>query len=356
MVVDGQYAYVLSGHGLFILELYMPDSIRTISSLDLGWNVYTVELIHNSTGLLVGLWSSTCFVDISDKRNPFIASSFRGGYAMQFNEYTYAGAPDSGFLIYNFKNDVPLINHITTVNGKDLEVTTILVQDDSVAFVGDRWGTIFLFDIKDPTNVNLITTIETDVENVGGAIVTMKYQDNHLYVGHHVHGLRIYDINDFQNITLVGYYSLFPGGSTYPLYDLEVEDEYIYCSWQIPLQISTDTGFVYVLENTLITAQSEEIHEVVNNFSLLQNYPNPFNPTTTIKYGLPEQSNVKIEIFNMLGQNVDILVDGNKAAGSYQTTWNAKDLPSGIYLITINAEGVNSKNNFRQVKKTLLLK
>ena len=91
-------------------------------------------------------------------------------------------------------------------------------------------------------------------------------------------------------------------------------------------------------------------------FQLEQNYPNPFNPSTMIKYGLPEQSNVKIEIFNMLGQSVGILVNAAKSAGFYETTWNAENLPSGIYLISIRAEGLSSKKSFTQVNKALLLK
>jgi len=91
-------------------------------------------------------------------------------------------------------------------------------------------------------------------------------------------------------------------------------------------------------------------------FQLEQNYPNPFNPSTMIKYGLPEQSNIKIEIFNMLGQSVGVLVNGKKSAGLYELTWNAENLPSGIYLINIQAEGLSSKTNFTQIKKALLLK
>jgi len=75
-----------------------------------------------------------------------------------------------------------------------------------------------------------------------------------------------------------------------------------------------------------------------------------------IKYGLPEQSNVKIEIFNMLGQSVGVLVNSEKPAGFYETTWNAANLPSGIYLMSIKATGINSNKNFTHVKKALLLK
>ncbi len=59
---------------------------------------------------------------------------------------------------------------------------------------------------------------------------------------------------------------------------------------------------------------------------------------------MPEQSNVKIEIFNMLGQSVGVLVNAEKSAGYYETQWNARNLSSGIYIISIRAEGLSSKD------------
>jgi hypothetical protein len=100
-----------------------------------------------------------------------------------------------------------------------------------------------------------------------------------------------------------------------------------------------------------------------SKFELSQNYPNPFGKAsragrsnTIIRYSLPEQSTVKIEIFNALGQSVAVLANSEKPAGNYEATWNANNLPSGIYLISIRAEGFDSKTNFSQVKKALLLK
>ena len=91
-------------------------------------------------------------------------------------------------------------------------------------------------------------------------------------------------------------------------------------------------------------------------FNLEQNYPNPFNPTTVIKYGLAENSFAKIEIFNVLGQKVAVLANENKSAGNHQTIWDAQNLPSGIYFISINAKSLNSNKNFKQVKKALLVR
>jgi len=108
--------------------------------------------------------------------------------------------------------------------------------------------------------------------------------------------------------------------------------------------------------NIVLTDVDGRGNQIPQEYVLSQNYPNPFNPSTMIKYGLPEQSNVKIEIFNILGQSIGVLVNQDKSSGYYETTWNAENLPSGIYLICIKAIGLSYKKNFTQVRKALLLK
>lgn len=121
------------------------------------------------------------------------------------------------------------------------------------------------------------------------------------------------------------------------------------------------SGSMFYIDNmsfdTPITAIDENTNvELPKSFALMQNYPNPFNPSTKIRYSLPANSKVKIEIFNMLGQSVGVLVNTEKSAGFYETNWNAANLPSGIYLISIKAEGISSKESFTQTKKALLIK
>ncbi len=95
-------------------------------------------------------------------------------------------------------------------------------------------------------------------------------------------------------------------------------------------------------------------------YDLRQNYPNPFNPSTTIDFSLPAEANVKLVIFNILGQEVIRLVDGQMSAGNHTIVWNADDvagnkLTSGIYLYKLTASGVNG-NEFQDIKKMILMK
>jgi len=83
---------------------------------------------------------------------------------------------------------------------------------------------------------------------------------------------------------------------------------------------------------------------------LSQNYPNPFNPVTEISFNLPEVVDVKLEIYNVLGQRVTTLVNGLTEAGIHSVTWDGSDVASGIYLYHLQA------GNFVETKKMVLLK
>ncbi len=92
------------------------------------------------------------------------------------------------------------------------------------------------------------------------------------------------------------------------------------------------------------------------NFYLSQNYPNPFNPSTSINYNLPFNSIVKIEVFNILGEKVRDLFNGQKTAGNYKVNFNANTLSSGVYFYMLEAKSLDGKNTFRKTKKMILLK
>jgi hypothetical protein len=90
--------------------------------------------------------------------------------------------------------------------------------------------------------------------------------------------------------------------------------------------------------------------EVPTEFTLHQNHPNPFNPTTTIKYELPLDARVTLNVYDVLGKEVLTLVDGFVPAGYHQVQLDGSRLSSGVYFYRINA------GTFTDVKKLLLLK
>jgi hypothetical protein len=139
------------------------------------------------------------------------------------------------------------------------------------------------------------------------------------------------------------------------------------------ISINTNTGVGTIIGSTglldlkaiayspssLVGIDNEEL-SIPNNFALEQNYPNPFNPSTQIKFALPVNADVKITIYNLLGEVVKQLTAIDMNAGSHSVQWNADDdignkVSSGIYFYKLKANGVNG-SEFSQVRKMILLK
>ena len=100
---------------------------------------------------------------------------------------------------------------------------------------------------------------------------------------------------------------------------------------------------------TLVTGVLED-HSIPTEFTVSQNYPNPFNPSTAIRYGLPEKAQVRLEVFNLLGQLVSLLVDGEREAGWHEAVLQNHSLASGLYIYRLSA------GDFVQSKKLVLLR
>jgi hypothetical protein len=95
-------------------------------------------------------------------------------------------------------------------------------------------------------------------------------------------------------------------------------------------------------------------------FNLMQNYPNPFNPSTIIEYSVPKAANVKITVYNILGDVVSVIINSFRDAGNYRITWNAIDesgnkVSSGVYFYELKAVTGSGQQSI-QMKKMILLK
>jgi hypothetical protein len=103
-------------------------------------------------------------------------------------------------------------------------------------------------------------------------------------------------------------------------------------------------------DNRLEITSADEQQLLPAEFRMDQNYPNPFNPSTTIRYGVAEQSHVSIRIFNIVGEELAVLVNEEKEAGWYTVNFNPRRFASGVYIYTMNAK------NYYSTKKMIFLK
>ena len=116
--------------------------------------------------------------------------------------------------------------------------------------------------------------------------------------------------------------------------------------------LSVSTEIIVRVGTQVLGIDDEPIPEV---FALHQNYPNPFNPTTQIRYDLPEDANVNITIYDIMGRSIKSLVNSNQTAGYRSIRWDGKNnlgegVSAGMYIYMIQA------GEFRQVRKMVLLK
>ncbi|MBI2417051.1 MAG: T9SS type A sorting domain-containing protein, partial [Ignavibacteriales bacterium] len=111
----------------------------------------------------------------------------------------------------------------------------------------------------------------------------------------------------------------------------------------------SNIGTVISIQYTALTGNDKPV-ERANTFSLEQNFPNPFNPETVIRYTLPVSSNVRLRVFDVIGNEVATLVNSVQEAGTHSARFNGAGMASGIYLCRIEA------GNFVTVKKMSLLK
>ncbi|MCX6162341.1 MAG: YCF48-related protein [Ignavibacteriae bacterium] len=115
--------------------------------------------------------------------------------------------------------------------------------------------------------------------------------------------------------------------------------------------ICGSSGSVYYSPNgSIITLIGQNTELIPDNYSLSQNYPNPFNPVTRIRYALPRSGSVRLAVYDVMGREVDMLVNERQTTGSYEAVWDGTRFASGVYFYRLTAEG------YGETKPMLLIK
>ena len=115
------------------------------------------------------------------------------------------------------------------------------------------------------------------------------------------------------------------------------------------------TSIEFILDNFFHESKSTKVYEstnvssIINEFILEQNYPNPFNPSTTIKFQIPNSQFTTLEVYNIIGQKIETLLNKPMPAGHHEVEFIGQNLSSGIYLYRIEAGA------WQDVKKMVLL-
>ncbi|HGY56500.1 MAG TPA: tandem-95 repeat protein [Caldithrix abyssi] len=144
-------------------------------------------------------------------------------------------------------------------------------------------------------------------------------------------------------------YNYNPETDTLTIYSSDIIGEfYLFCTLTDDSNATDKDTITITVED--LSGILDELNGIPKDYSLMQNFPNPFNPQTTIVFGLPVASDVRIDVYNIVGQKVTTLFNGRKQAGYHKIQFDASGYSSGIYLYRIQA------GKFQQVKRMLLLK
>ena len=220
-------------------------------------------------------------------------------------------------------------------NATNNDLNTINFTNNNSGWVGGENGTILKYYEDSSTPVEL--TSFNASKNTNSVILNWETATETNNKGFEIQKKTA---AEFSTIGFVDGQGTSTNVKNYKYMDYEIQPGQVY--YRIK-QIDFDGNYSYSNEVTLMI-------DYPVMFELNQNYPNPFNPTTKISFNIPYESNVKLVIYNLLGEKVKQLLDNNFKAGTYEINFDASDLSSGVYLYRIEA------GTYTDTKKMILMR
>jgi len=352
------YAYVVtegtgSGQGLQIIDLSnLPTSASLVNTVDTWFSRAHNIFIDNGYAYVIGTngGGGMHILDLSDPVNPiqsayYIASDYIHDVYV-WNDTVVACAADSYDLVdVSNKNNPQLISLSSSIPG--IYAHSGWMTEDKRYFLATEefnLRDLMVYDLQDRSTWDLV--VPSWQMSGNSPIHNIFVVGNFAHISYYKDGYVVLDISAPTAPALAGQYDTYPGsGGTY--------DGAWGCYPYLPsgnVIISDMSTGLYVLDflgdNTTST---NDISNQPVEFELKQNYPNPFNPSTKIKYEISEGSFVTLKIYDVLGNEVVNLVNEEKPAGNYEVTFDADDLPSGIYLARLT-----ESNNTSIIKMSLI--
>ena len=365
--IAGLVALVIAGC-FVILSVSQPSSVMGLQQFTAS---LSVEVAGQSDATphyaIVGLklpnnwqvdsvWFTGAYNDYCVFLHPDSSDSEPGGqvdYWTDSLEARYPSGADMQWVVYESST-----SHLTLVSTDTVDLFVKMtpgvtqgnfdlgyfVSDAALDFTDPTW---YSANLNNPITVAGVVPVElTSFSAVGTRDGVQLNWETATEINNH--RFEIERSNDSQNFTIVGFVNgrgTTTEKSSYSFVDKGVnEGKYYYRLKQVDYNGAYEYSQVIEVE-----------FSVPQEFVLAQNYPNPFNPATTLSFGLPVESNITLSVYNSLGELVKVVAQGTLQAGTHNMNFEAVDLPSGIYLYTLNAKGTDGVE-FTQTAKMLLLK
>ena len=225
---------------------------------------------------------------------------------------------------------------------------------------GENWTTVGLMDTFVTAFAVLDNNIFAGTSHTvfwpgGGVYLSSNNGENWTTVGlieNNVSAFAISDNKIFTSTTNSGIFLSIENGANWVAVNSGLTNEEVYALAVLDTNLYAGTylGGVWRRPLSQMITNVKVDEQIPGKFLLSQNYPNPFNSSTNIKYSIPQTSQVQIKIYDVLGNEIETLIKEENLAGTYELTWNAANLPSGVYLYQLNA------GEFTSTKKVILLR
>lgn len=390
----GKYAYVAKSYnGFQIVDVSDPGNPALLgacrpTTVEALWADGDYAYICGSSALVA--------IDVSDPLNPIpVMDHYVSGPhdVMVIDKYVHV-ACDYGLKV--FESSLP--DSLTLVGSCRTSEAHGVYVSNNFAYIADWHDGLKIIDVSVPSSPTLIGSLDTD-----GYAVNVFVSDGYAFVADGSGGMDIIDVSQSSNPLLIRNYNDILHGM-----DVWVENGYAYvcdaggsddsngirviditnpfnptliCKYDggaDPRKIFLSNGHIYLADTYALSIFSVHLTGIENNpntqssvvdsreFELYQNYPNPFNSNTEIRFQILEKSGensldsrlsslVSLRIYNILGQEIKILMDEEIESGSYEIIWDGNDsdgspVSSGIYFYQLNRDG------YTQTNKMILLR
>jgi hypothetical protein len=340
------YGYAFTDNEMIVYNLDLLPSLEPITYLDLTYGNACIGdnfLFHYSS-------STLNVISVENPTNPEIKGSLE--LPTRINGATYVDSGlvhlgcDDGLRIVDVMNvsKPETVSFITSLGAPLAE--SILLNDHLIInqVFSQR---ILIVDIQDPFNPKEIWYFNY---SGSGFVNYLHAQDNYIFAtGIEKNSyLNMFDFHDRSSHNYIGYFANRLRGSGR---GITSDERYIYYAGLEngdgpPYNVN---GGLFILQNELLSSL-ENGPSLIDEYHLSQNYPNPFNPSTSIKYSILKKSNVAIQVFDVLGSEIVMLVNKQQTYGNYTVEFDGSELTSGIYFYRMRA------GEFVQTKKMLLMK
>jgi len=392
IAVSGNYAYIAaSDPGLHIIDITNPSNPLFASSYDSSGSGQDVFILGGYAYYLSDYASGLQIIDISDPLEPMLTGNCPTSFPPKdvFVSGNYAFVANAGsFEIIDISDKTNPFS-VWESDGSISSALSVHVSGD-YAYLGGggysqqrRFGEFHILNVSDPSNPVIVFHHGWTWGPIVNSVFVLE---NHAYVCSYddppSDGIHIMDVSDPQVPTVIGVYDTpYESRSAYVsgnyayvtctdtdndlgcLQVLDVSDpanptlsgNYDIDGDAIDVCVSGDFTYVTTGQSLLVLRfdpQTGIIGEVTvpEHFSLSQNYPNPFNASTSISFALPEPGDVRLVVYDLLGRQIETLLDGYRPAGTHRVTFDASDYSSGLYFYRVQA------GDMIETKRMVLLK